>query len=54
MVRAEWRTPVRGWERVHGRAQPGQAETLWQLPDCPLPYFTGQLGHLTRNLPPGR
>ena len=54
MVRAEWRTPVRGWELIHGRALPGQVEAVWQLPDGPLPYFTGQLSYLTRNVPPGR
>jgi hypothetical protein len=53
MVRAQWRTPVRGWELVHGRSLPGQVEAVWQLPDGPFPYFTGRLSHLTRNVPPG-
>jgi hypothetical protein len=52
-IRAEWRTPVRGWELIHGRAVPGQIEANWHLPDGLLPYVTGQLGYLTRNLPPG-
>ncbi|HEY9375935.1 MAG TPA: DUF6544 family protein, partial [Jiangellaceae bacterium] len=52
-VQAEWRTPVRGWELIHGRALPGRIEAVWQLPGGPLPYFAGQLGYLTRNVPPG-
>jgi hypothetical protein len=52
-IQAEWRTPVRGWERIHGRAVPGQIEAVWHLPDGPVPYVTGQLGYLTRNRPPG-
>jgi hypothetical protein len=52
-IRAEWRTPVRGWEFIHGRAVPGQGEAVWHLPDGPLQYVTGQLGYLTRNVAPG-
>ena len=53
MVQAEWRTPVRGWQVIDGRAVPGAIEAVWHLPDGPMPYFTGQFGCLTRNVPPG-
>jgi hypothetical protein len=53
MVRAEWRTPVRGWEFIHGQAVPSRVEAVWHLPDGPVPYVTGALGYLTRNVAPG-
>ncbi len=50
LVRAEWRTPVRGWEVVDGRAVPGMVEAVWLLPSGPEPYFTGPLSHVVRNV----
>ncbi len=53
-VRAEWRTPVRGWEHIDGRAVPGPMEAVWHLPDAPLPYVNGRLSDISWNVPPGR
>jgi hypothetical protein len=50
LVRAEWRTPVRDWTVLDGRAVPGQVAAVWQLPQGPLPYLTGRLTHLTHNV----
>jgi hypothetical protein len=52
-IQAEWRTPVRGWEFIHGRAVPGQGEAVWHLPEGPLPYGIGRFDYLMRNVPPG-
>ena len=43
LVRAEWHTPVRGWELVDGRPLPGLVGAVWHLPDGPLPYIEGHL-----------
>jgi hypothetical protein len=51
-VRAEWRTPVRGWEHLDGRAVPGPMEAVWHLPDGPLRYVTGRLTAIAWNVPP--
>ena len=53
LVRAEWRTPVRGWEVIDGRAVPGVIEATWHLPTGPLPYVTGRLGSIAHNVAPG-
>ena len=52
LVRAEWHTPVKEWSVVHGRAVPGRFGAVWHLPQGQLPYITGQLTHLTHNVPP--
>ena len=36
--RAEWRTPVEGWQHVDGRPFPTRAKAVWFLPSGPLPY----------------
>jgi predicted CoA-binding protein len=36
--RAEWRTPVEGWQHHQGRAFPTRAKAVWFLPTGPLPY----------------
>lgn len=51
-VRAEWRTPVRGWEHLDGRAVPDPMEAVWHLPDGPLRYVTGRLTAIAWNVPP--
>jgi hypothetical protein len=53
LTRAEWRTPVSDWRRVDGRHVPTRFEIAWQLPQGPLPYFSGALTHLAYNLTPG-
>jgi hypothetical protein len=43
-VRAEWRTPVRGWTRhADGRPVPAWFGATWHLPDGPLPYIEGRV-----------
>lgn len=36
--RAEWRTPVVGWQAHEGRRFPTAASAVWVLPEGPLPY----------------
>ncbi len=50
--RAEWRTPVQGWQFVDGRAVPRRFGAVWHLPQGPLPYITGRLTQVTHNGPP--
>jgi len=52
LVRAEWRTPVRDWTAIDGRAAPTRFEAVWHLPHGPMPYFTGELTHLAHNVSP--
>lgn len=52
LVRTEWRTPVRDWTVIDGRAAPTRLEAVWHLPRGPMPYFVGELVHLTHNVPP--
>ena len=52
LVRAEWRTPVQGWEVVDGRALPRRISAVWQLPQGPLPYLEGTLTDLEHNVAP--
>jgi len=54
LVRAEWRTPVRSWERIGGRPLPGPFGAVWHLPDGPLPYVEGRLvpGSVAFNVAP--
>jgi hypothetical protein len=37
-ARAEWRTPVDGWQEHAGRKLPTSARAVWMLPSGPLPY----------------
>ncbi len=37
-ARAEWRTPVAGWQSHGGRRFPTAARAVWMLPEGPLPY----------------
>lgn len=37
-ARAEWRTPVDGWQEVAGRRLPKSARAVWILPTGPLTY----------------
>ena len=37
-ARAEWRTPVEGWQEHEGRRFPVSARALWMLPAGPLTY----------------
>lgn len=37
-ARAEWRTPVDGWQEHAGRKLPTTARAVWMLPSGPLPY----------------
>ncbi len=53
-VRAEWRTPVHGWQTVDGRPVPTRFVARWSLPDGPLTYFDGRLTHLATNVSPPR
>jgi hypothetical protein len=52
LVRAEWRTPIQGWEVVDGRALPRRVSAVWQLPQGPLPYLEGTLTDLEHNVAP--
>jgi hypothetical protein len=52
LVRTEWRTPVRDWTVVDGRAAPTRLEAVWRLPGGPMPYFVGDLVRLDHNVPP--
>jgi hypothetical protein len=38
-ARAEWRTPVHGWQEHGGRRLPTKAHAAWMLPSGPLPYI---------------
>lgn len=38
LVRAQWVTPVSGWQVVDGRALPTGGDAIWQLPDFPFHY----------------
>jgi hypothetical protein len=49
LIRAEWRTPVRDWTVIDGRAAPTRLQAVWHLPQGPMPYFTGELVHLAHN-----
>jgi hypothetical protein len=53
LVRAEWRTPVEGWDLVDGRPIPGPMRAVWHLPDGPLPCVEGHLvpASIAFNLP---
>ncbi len=42
LVRAEWNTPVEGWQIVDGRPLPTMASAFWQLPDGLFPYAEGR------------
>jgi hypothetical protein len=55
LVRAEWRTPVDGWENVDGRPLPGPMRAVWELPEGGLPYVEGRLvpDSFAFNVPPG-
>ncbi len=37
-ARAEWRTPVAGWQEHGGRKLPTHVSAVWMLPEGPLPY----------------
>lgn len=37
-VRAEWRTPVDGWQTYEGRRFPTRGRAIWNLPSGPLTY----------------
>lgn len=37
-VRTEWRTPISGWQRSHGRRLPTRAQAIWMLPSGPFAY----------------
>lgn len=53
-VRAEWRTPVEGWQPHEGRMLPTRAKAIWMLPEGPLPYAELEIDplDLARNVPP--
>jgi hypothetical protein len=42
LLRAEWHTPVRSWQRVVGRAVPGSVQAVWHFPAGPQPYIKGR------------
>ena len=53
-VRAEWRTPVRGWEHIDGRSVPGPIGSCLAPTRRTLPYVNGRLSDISRNVLPGR
>ncbi len=38
LVRAQWMTPVTGWQEIDGRPLPTGGNAVWQLPDGPFHY----------------
>ncbi len=42
IVKAPWRTPIEGWERVDDRWLPGPASVEYELPDGPFCYARGR------------
>lgn len=54
LVRAEWRTPIDGWEHVGGRPVPGSTRAVWNLEDGPLTYVEGRFvpDSIVLNAPP--
>jgi hypothetical protein len=53
LVRAEWRTPIEGWNFANGSPVPGPVTAVWHLPSGPRPYLTARLTHLAYNVPAG-
>lgn len=53
-VRAEWRTPVSGWQDVDGRKLPTRAEAVWSLKTGPFSYadFSVDPSLVAFNVPP--
>jgi hypothetical protein len=53
-VRAEWRTPVSGWQDVDGRKLPTRAEAVWNLKSGPFSYadFRVDPRMIAFNVPP--
>ncbi len=53
-ARAEWRTPVEGWQLHGGKRLPTAGRAVWMLPEGPLPYadFTFDARAFFPNAPP--
>lgn len=54
LLRAEWRTPIEGWQEANGRMLPTRARAVWQLPSGAFPYADFELtpADVTFNVPP--
>jgi hypothetical protein len=55
LVRAQWTTPVEGWQAIDGRHLPTRGKAIWQMPDGPFAYadFTLVPRTLAFNVSPG-
>jgi len=55
LVRAEWTTPIEGWQRDEDRLVFTRGRAVWQLPAGPLDYLEFHMspGAVRYNLPPG-
>lgn len=55
-TRAEWRTPVDGWQEHEGRVLPTSASAVWMLASGPLAYakFPFDPKHFELDVPPRR
>lgn len=53
-LRAEWHTPVDGWQEANGRMLPTRARAVWQLPGGAFPYadFEFAPDQIAFNVPP--
>lgn len=54
LVRAEWTTPIDGWQPDGDRFRVTRGSAVWQLPEGPLRYMDFQMsgGGIRHNLPP--
>ena len=55
LVRAEWTTPIDGWEPDADRLVFTRGRAIWKLPDGPLDYLEFRMspGAIRYNLTPG-
>lgn len=53
-ARAEWHTPIEGWQELRDRCLPTAASAVWKLASGPLPYveFPFDPANLERDVPP--